>query len=74
MGSAFYATGRQVGGALGVAVSSAIIGAVVAPSDGYRWTMAYVAFIMIAAATAMAVLFRRPSPTELAAAEVVLTS
>jgi EmrB/QacA subfamily drug resistance transporter len=69
MGSALYATGRQVGGALGIAAVDAIIGAVPGVS-GYRWGLRFTATAMVVAAMAMGVLFRRPTATELAAAEM----
>lgn len=69
MGSALYATGRQVGGALGVAIVAAIVASTHSLADGYRWSWRYVTVVMMGAALAMAVLFRRPTPTELAAAD-----
>ena len=71
MGSALYATGRQVGGALGIAVVTAIAASVDAPASGFRWAWRYIAVTMIGAAVAMVVLFRRPSEAELAAASAV---
>jgi EmrB/QacA subfamily drug resistance transporter len=69
MGSALYATGRQVGGALGIAAVDAIVGAVPGVS-GYRWGFRFTAMAMVVAAVAMGLLFRRPTIEELAAAEM----
>lgn len=67
MGSAIYATGRQVGGALGIAVVSAITASADVPVDGYRWSWRYVTCTMFGAALAMGLLFRRPTERELRA-------
>ena len=67
MGTAVYATGRQVGGALGIAVVSAIAAASGSLDGGFRWAWRYIALVMVGAAVAMAILFRRPTAEELAA-------
>jgi EmrB/QacA subfamily drug resistance transporter len=69
MGSALYATGRQVGGALGIAAVDAILDAFPGTS-GYRWGFRFTATAMVVAAIAMGLLFRRPTTAELAAAEM----
>jgi MFS family permease len=70
MGTALYATGRQVGGALGIAIVTAITAAFSAPELGFRWSWRYAAIVMVGAAIAMATLFRRPTEAELAASAV----
>ena len=70
MGSALYATGRQVGSALGIAIVAAITAGATHPADGYRWSWRYIALTMIGAALAIALLFRRPTDAELAASSV----
>jgi EmrB/QacA subfamily drug resistance transporter len=69
MGSALYATGRQVGGALGIAIVTAITAAAHRSASGYRWSFAYVAVVMLFAAGVMATMFRPPSAQELLAAQ-----
>jgi EmrB/QacA subfamily drug resistance transporter len=73
MGSALYATGRQVGGALGIAAVDAITGAIPG-TQGYRWGLRFTAMAMVVAAVAMGLLFRRPTVEELAAAEMAPAS
>jgi EmrB/QacA subfamily drug resistance transporter len=68
MGSALYATGRQVGGALGIAIVTAITAGSAKPSNGYRRDWLYVTVVMLCAALVMAIMFRPPSETELQAA------
>jgi EmrB/QacA subfamily drug resistance transporter len=70
MGTALYATGRQVGGALGIAIVTAITASFTLPEQGFRWSWRYAAIVMIGAAIAMATLFRRPTEAELAASTV----
>jgi EmrB/QacA subfamily drug resistance transporter len=70
MGTALYATGRQVGGALGIAVVTAIAAAFDVSELGFRWSWRYIAIVMVGAAIAMATLFRRPTDEELAASSV----
>jgi EmrB/QacA subfamily drug resistance transporter len=69
MGSALYSTGRQVGGALGIAVVEAIL-AGVGGTSGYRWGLRFTAAAMLVAAVAMGILFRPPTVADLAAAAV----
>jgi EmrB/QacA subfamily drug resistance transporter len=68
MGSALYATGRQVGGALGIAIVTAISAGIANPVSSYRWSWRYVSVVMCAAAIVMALMFRPPSSDELSAA------
>jgi MFS family permease len=68
MGSALYATGRQVGGALGIAIVTAITAGSAKLSNGYRRDWLYVGAVMLAAAIVMVTRFRPPSESELEAA------
>lgn len=70
MGSALYTTGRQVGAALGIAVVTALRAAAPSIVVGDHWSWIYIAGTMAATAVTMAVLFRRPSESELAASVV----
>jgi EmrB/QacA subfamily drug resistance transporter len=68
MGSALYATGRQVGAALGIAIVTAISAGASSSSTGIRRGWIYVMVVMVGAAIVMATMFRAPSESELSAA------
>jgi EmrB/QacA subfamily drug resistance transporter len=70
MGTALYATGRQVGGALGIAIVTAIAAVFKEPELGFRWSWRYASVVMVGAAIAMVTLFRRPTESELTASSV----
>jgi EmrB/QacA subfamily drug resistance transporter len=71
MGSALNNTSRQVGSALGIALVSSMLVTAEARGDsiaGYRATWTLTALVILAAGTAMLLLFRRPTAEQLAAA------
>ncbi len=70
MGSAFNATCRQVGAALGVAAVTAIRLSADTPLQGYERSWAFICACSAAAGIAMVALYRRPTAAELAAADV----
>ena len=65
MGSALYATGRQVGGALGIAVVAAIVAGHTGETSAYRWAFRYEAGVVLCSAVVFAMMFKPPTAAEL---------
>jgi EmrB/QacA subfamily drug resistance transporter len=74
MGSAFNATCRQVGAALGIAVVTAIRAASDDPLAGFDHAWVFIVVCAVVSGVTMGALYRRPSAAQMAAAEVDLAS
>jgi MFS family permease len=70
MGSAVNTTVRQVGAALGIAVSSALLseGATRSTLSGYRWSWMMIAGVSLLSALVMGAMYRRPTEAQRTAA------
>jgi EmrB/QacA subfamily drug resistance transporter len=70
MGSAVNSTGRQVGAAIGIAAAAAISAAQSDPVHAYRLVASGIVVTTLLAGLAMAVLYQRPTETQVAASRV----